>query len=108
MLVQSTIPTEPVCAECKEEVFWLLCAGQMEDIVSNLVHCNTIATKLKTETLPNPITVILESQQIIERIKLKSEIFLKNAKLVAQNISQSELLDRLLDSNIFKIKVIFV
>lgn len=62
----------------------------MEDIVSNLTHCNTLISKLKAEVLPNPIIFLLESQQIIENIKTKSEIFLKNVELVSHNISQSE------------------
>lgn len=45
-----------------------MCAGQMEDIVSNLTHCDTILSTLKTEAFPNPITFLLEGQQVIESI----------------------------------------
>lgn len=80
--------------QSSEEISWLLCVGQLEDIVSNLTHCNTLILKLKAEVLPNQIIFLLESQLIIENIKTKSEIFLKNVKLVSHNISQSELLDK--------------
>lgn len=55
--------------------------------MSNLTHCNNLITKLKAEVLPNPILFFLESQQIIENIKIKSEIFLKNVNIVSHNIS---------------------
>jgi len=61
----------------------------MEDLVSNLNECNNLLSKLKEDTLPNPIMFILESQQVINRIKLKSECFLKNAKVVLDNLSDS-------------------
>lgn len=82
------------------EITWLLCAGQMENIASNLTHCHTIISKLKTEALPNPITFLLDSQQIIESLKTKCELFLHNVKLVSQNISQTELLNKPSNSNI--------
>lgn len=66
----------------------------MEDMMSYLTQCNIIILKLKTEALPNPITFLLESQQIIEKIKTKSEIFLQNVILVAQKMSQFEFLNR--------------
>ncbi|KAL4118977.1 hypothetical protein QTP88_011855 [Uroleucon formosanum] len=59
--------------ENSEEISWLLCAGQMEDLVSNFNEGNTLLSKLKEDTLPNPIMFMLESQQVINRIKLKSE-----------------------------------
>lgn len=49
----------------------------MENIASNLTHCNTIISRLKTESLPHPIKFLLESQQIIEYIKIKCELFSK-------------------------------
>ncbi|KAL4084673.1 hypothetical protein QTP88_027600 [Uroleucon formosanum] len=52
--------------ENSEEISWLLCAEG---------------------TLPNPIMFMLESQQVINRIKLKSECFLKNAKDLLDNLS---------------------
>lgn len=93
------VSTETASVQNDDEISWLLCAGQMEDIVSNLTHCNIIISKLKTEALPNPITFLLESQQIIERIKTKSEIFLQSVKLVSQNIFQSELLNKASNSS---------
>ncbi|KAL4091808.1 hypothetical protein QTP88_026437 [Uroleucon formosanum] len=72
--------------ENSEEISWL-CAGQMEDLVSNLNECNTLLSKFKEDTLPNPIMFMLESQQVINRIKLKSECFLKNAKDLLDNLS---------------------
>ncbi|KAL4120565.1 hypothetical protein QTP88_013235 [Uroleucon formosanum] len=73
--------------ENSEEISWLLCAGQIEDLVSNLNECNTLLSKLKEDTLPNPIMFMLESQQVINKIKLKSECSLKNAKVVLDSLS---------------------
>lgn len=66
----------------------------MENIASELINCNTLISKLKSEALPNPITFLLESQQVIESLKTKCELFLQNVELVSQNISQSESSDR--------------
>ncbi|KAL4149758.1 hypothetical protein QTP88_003626 [Uroleucon formosanum] len=52
--------------ECSEEYefdesSWLLCAGHIEDIVSNLVECRALLTKLKSDSTPNSIIFLLES-----------------------------------------------
>ncbi|CAI6371974.1 unnamed protein product [Macrosiphum euphorbiae] len=73
--------------ENSEEISWLLCAGQMEDLVSNLIECNTLLSKLKEDILPNPIIFMLESRQVINRIKLKSESFLQKSKVVLDNLT---------------------
>jgi len=73
----------------KMEVNWLLCAGQLENIFADLTECGIVLSKLKTEVLPNPIKFILESVQIISRIKSKSKDFLKNANIVLEQFSES-------------------
>jgi hypothetical protein len=63
-------------------------------------ECGTILSKLKIEALPNPIIFILESVQIISRIKSKSEEFLKNAYIVLQQFSEgtvTSLLNNIID-----------
>ncbi|KAF0712179.1 Uncharacterized protein FWK35_00029971 [Aphis craccivora] len=72
----------------KMDVNWLLCAGQLENIFADLTECGIVLSKLKTEVLPNPIKFILESVQIISRIKSKSKDFLKNANIVLEQFSE--------------------
>jgi len=78
------------CTIIRRNILVTVCQSILEDIVTNLTHCNTLILKLKAEVLPNQIIFLLESQLIIENIKTNSEIFLKNVKLVSHNISQSE------------------
>ncbi|KAL4120005.1 hypothetical protein QTP88_012753 [Uroleucon formosanum] len=73
----------------KMDVNWLLCAGQLENIFAELTECSIVLSKLKTEVLPNPIKFILDSVQIISRIKSKSKVFLKNANIVLEKFSES-------------------
>lgn len=44
-----------------DESSWVLCASQLEDIVSDLVECRKILTKIKSDLTPNPIIFLLES-----------------------------------------------
>lgn len=62
----------------KENVNWLLCAGQLENIVADLTEYGIIVSEFKTEALPNPFKVLLKSVQVINGIKFKSKQFLKN------------------------------
>ncbi|KAL4152659.1 hypothetical protein QTP88_000492 [Uroleucon formosanum] len=80
--------------ECLEEYefdesSWLLCAGHIEHIVSNLVECRALLTKLKSYSTPNPIIFLLESQHIINNINSKCELFLRSSKTISQNISNT-------------------
>lgn len=61
----------------------------MENSISGLNESNYLLTKVKTEILSNPIICLIESEQIISTIKSKSEMFLKNAKFVLDNLSKS-------------------
>lgn len=72
----------------KMDVNWLLCAGQLANIFEDLTEIGTVLSKIKTETLPNPIIFILESVQIINRIKFKSKEFLKNSNIVLEQFSE--------------------
>ncbi|KAL4112340.1 hypothetical protein QTP88_016149 [Uroleucon formosanum] len=71
----------------KMDINWLLCAGQLENIFADLTECGIVLSKLKTEVLPNPIKFILDSVQIISRIKSKSKVFFKNANIVLEKFS---------------------
>ena len=64
----------------KMDVNWFVCAGQLENIFADLTECGIVLSKLKTEVLPNTIKFILESVQIISRIKSKSKDFLKKCE----------------------------
>lgn len=73
-----------------DDIDWLSCAGQLENILADLTECSTIFCKLKTEALPNPIIFILESVQIISKIlNSKSKEFLKNSNIVLEQFSES-------------------
>ncbi|XP_065673449.1 uncharacterized protein LOC136090585 [Hydra vulgaris] len=72
-----------------DEVNWLSCAGQLENIVTDLSECGTILSKLKSERVPNPVIFLLESIQVISRIKSSSKEFLKNANILSEQISKS-------------------
>ncbi|XP_065663260.1 uncharacterized protein LOC136085767 [Hydra vulgaris] len=72
-----------------DEVNRLSCAGQLENIVTDLSECGTILSKLKSETFPNPVIILLESIQVISRIKSSSKEFLKNANFLSEQISKS-------------------
>lgn len=73
----------------KDEVNWLSCAGQLENIVADLSECVTILSKLKSEVLPNPVIFLLKSIQVISQIKSSSKEFLKNAKILSEQFSKS-------------------
>lgn len=76
----------------------MLCAGQLENIFSDLTECGVVLSKLKTENLPNPIIFLLESVQIIKRLKSKSKEFLKNSNVVLEQFSEG--VDTSLSNNI--------
>lgn len=69
-----------------DESSWLLCAGHIQDIVSNLVECRALLEKLKSDSTPNPITFLLESQHIISNINSKCELFLRTPKEISQHV----------------------
>nr|XP_047138366.1 uncharacterized protein LOC124814591 [Hydra vulgaris] len=75
-------------ANQSDEVSWLSCAGQFENIISNLVECKVILKKMKTDPSPNPIVFLLESWQIINNIYSKCELFLKTSGVISNNISE--------------------
>jgi len=64
-----------------------LCAGHIEDIVLNLVECRALLTKLKSDSTPNPIIFLLESQHIISNIISKCELLLRTSKIISQHVS---------------------
>lgn len=63
-----------------------MCAGHIEDIVSHLIECKELLKKLKSDSTPNPIVFLLESQHIISNINSKCGLFLKTSKTVSQHI----------------------
>lgn len=65
-----------------DETSWISCAGQLENLINDFNLCGVILTKLKNDTLPNPIIFLLESIQIISIIKSKAKQCLINAKNV--------------------------
>lgn len=73
----------------EDEVNWLSCAGKLENIVADLSECAIILSKLKSESIPNPIIFLLESIQIISRIKSNSKEFLKNANILSEQFSKA-------------------
>ncbi|KAL4118970.1 hypothetical protein QTP88_011848 [Uroleucon formosanum] len=73
----------------EDEVNWLSCAGKLENIVADLSECGIILSKLKSESIPNPIIFLLESIQIISRIKSNSKEFLKNANILSEQFSKA-------------------
>lgn len=73
----------------EDEVNWLSCAGKLENIVADLSECGIILSKLKSESIPNPIIFLMESIQIISRIKSNSKEFLKNANILSEQFSKA-------------------
>lgn len=65
-----------------------MCAGHIENIVSGLVECRELLTKLKSDSTPNPIVFLLESQNIISSINSKCELLLKTSKIISEHISK--------------------
>lgn len=47
-----------VIDEEKVDVNWLLCIGQLENIVADLIDYGIIVSEFKTEALPNPFSLI--------------------------------------------------
>lgn len=72
-----------------DETSWISCAGQLENLINDFNLCGVILTKLKNDTLPNPIIFLLESIQIISIIKSKAKQYLINAKNVSQKMSST-------------------
>lgn len=53
-----------------------------------------ILSKLKTDTLPNPVIFLLESIQVINTIKTKAKQFLIDAKNISQKMTSIESLNK--------------
>ncbi|KAF0739482.1 zinc finger MYM-type protein 1-like, partial [Aphis craccivora] len=74
----------------EEELTWISCAGQLENLINDFNLCNTLLSKVKSDPYPNPIIFILESIQVISTIKDKAIQFLINSKKVVEKMTSVE------------------
>lgn len=56
--------------------------------MADLVECKALLTKLKSDSTPNPIVFLLESEHIISNLNSKCELFLKTSKMVSEHVSK--------------------
>jgi len=55
-----------------DELSWISCAGQLENLINDFNLCRTLLSKVKSDPYQNPIIFILESIQIISSVKDKA------------------------------------
>lgn len=61
-------------ADLDDQISWISCAGQLENLINDFNSCTAIVSKMKNDTHPNPIIFLLESIQI-KTIKTKAKKF---------------------------------